>query len=245
MSRPVQIVTALFLATIVGAWAWFNVAAAKDLETIRFGVRSNIDGWRFEPEPIGKQAQEILATTNLINGIFSAQDGRRVMVFAADWRADSSQAMSVVQHTPDICWVGAGWLPADMGQPDQIQLELSGRVVPFECRVFAPPGGAGRELVLWCTLVGGTFLQESGRWATEENANVSSRTRFDSAGRRLASNQFLKNVANRRTAIGEKQFVRLSVPVKGEWTSSLEELKAFVPVWLSVEVVESERPIQD
>jgi len=178
--------------------------------------------------------EAILATTNLVNGSFAGPGGRRVTVFAAEWTARDGQSMSVVQHTPDVCWVSGGWLPVRLGQPEQVEIEIAGRRLPFECRVFGGPGGFRKELVVWCTLVGGQVLAEPDRWVTETDATVDRGERFVIAGRRMATGQFLDNVRNRRKASGEKRFVRLSAPVDGEWPEALEELRRFAPGWIAV-----------
>jgi len=234
MSTRTLIFPALFFATVLAVRAWFASGSEKEVERLHFRVRDELPGWKFEPEKVADRAQEILATTNLFNGTYYSTNGQRITAFVAEWRAESSEAMSVVQHTPDLCWVGAGMKPANLGQPGRVEVQLGGRAIPFECRVFGPPQGSSRELVLWCTLVGGAILPETGRWAVEENVNLHSRARFDWAGRRLAASHFLGNVRERRRGVGEKQFVRFSAPVDGGWEQSLQNLKTFAPMWLDL-----------
>ena len=231
--RPL-LLPALFALAVAGAWAWFHVAPPEVTDRIRFEVRSEVPGWRFEAQPIGETARAILATTNLFNGTFHGPNRERVTVFAAEWRATAGAAMSVVQHTPDICWVGAGWVPRNVGQPDRIEFPVGQRPLPFECRVFSAPDGGRPELVLWCTLVGGAVLPEAGKWAIETDLAAGSRTRFDWAGRRVGLTHLVRNVAARRQASGEKQFVRLSVPLVDGWQQDLDWLARFLGEWLKV-----------
>jgi hypothetical protein len=229
----------LFFATILAVQAWFSTGSTVPKSYLHFEVRHTLDGWDFVPETVGEKAQAILATTNLFNGAFFAPDGRRVTVFAADWRADSPEAMSVVQHTPDICWVGAGMQPAQLGQPERVMLRLGDRETPFECRVFGTPRGTSRELVLWCTIVSGAVLPEPSRWSIEDNhPRPDSEVRLWSA-RRVAIGQFLGNVVERRRGIGAKQFVRFSTPIADGWENAVERLKAFAPLWLDLRVTEN------
>jgi len=224
----------LFFGLIVAARAWFWSAPSTPTEFLRFTVNREPAQWKFIAEPVGDVAQGILATTNLFNGIFVGPKDQRIIVFAAHWLAESSEAMSVVQHTPDICWVGAGWKPSLVGQPERVQLTVGDRTVPFECRVFTPPSGHGQELVVWCTLVGGALMQETDRWSIEQSTEVESRTRFDWAARRVGANQFVKNFLQRRRGIGEKQFVRFSTSMTDGWEAALERLKSFAPQWLEL-----------
>lgn len=227
---------ALFFGLIVAARAWFWSAPSTPTEFLRFTVNREPANWKFVPEPVGEVAQGILATTNLFNGTFVGPEGQRITAFAAHWLAESSEAMSVVQHTPDICWVGAGWKPSLAGQPERVQLAVGERAIPFECRVFTPPGGHGQELVLWSTLVGGSLIEETDRWSIEQSTEVDSRTRWDWAGRRVGANQFVKNVLQRRRGVGEKQFVRFSTSMTDGWQAALERMKTFAPLWLELSV---------
>ncbi len=230
-------ITALFVTPLAAAWAWFHFAPPPMAERLVFQAAREIPGWRFERAPIGAEAREILSTTNLFNGIFTAADGRRVTVFAAAWRGDTPRSMTVVHHTPDICWVGAGWRPIEAGQPDHITLLVGGREVAFECRIFSVEGGGQLELVVWCTLLSGEVLRESSRWSKEEDSALHGRALSDLAGRRLAASQFLRNVALRRSGTGEKQFMRFSTSAGVSWQEALEVLRDFAPRWLSLRVV--------
>jgi hypothetical protein len=234
-TRTVMALLAGFAAVVLGPWIWFATAADDPGSRMAFGVRTAIAGWEFLNEPVPPAAQETLATTNLFNGRFRGPDARVVTVFAAEWHTGSSRSMSVVQHTPDICWVGAGWVLVDAGQPDQVALEVGGKAVDFQCRAFAGPGGGHRELVVWCTLVGGRILPESERWQQEGSGGVGRRERFEAAYRRVAMGHFLSNVRLRRLGTGDKQFVRFSVPLRGNWAESLADLQRFASLWLSLE----------
>lgn len=77
----------------------------------------------------------------------------------------------------------------------------------------------------------------------ETDARQDRQSRLDWVGRRTAVNQFLSNLAARRPATGEKQFVRLSVPVQENWGEGLERLRAFATEWLAAEhqIVSAER----
>lgn len=238
LGRPavlsVSMVTVLFLGAILGAWGWFHVAPPSPTQTLRFGIANHLEGWRFRQEPLSEMARSILATTNLFNGEFLTERGDSVTVFAAGWSRGSAKVMSVVEHTPDVCWVGSGWIPVDLGQPRQVVLELGGQSIPFECRGFAGPRGGNPVLVLWCTLIDGQVLPEAERWSVEVDLDNVASVRLAHAARRTALGHFMHNVATRRAAHGEKQFVRLSVPVTTDWRDGLERLQSFGARWLTL-----------
>jgi hypothetical protein len=227
----------VFALSIVASWAWFNVNPPRT-ERLRLSPRPEIPGWTFVDLPLSEGVQKVLATTNLINGSFGSERGARVMVFAADWKAEDSRSMSVVQHTPDICWVEVGWRAEDLGQPKQVDVMIGQESIPFQCRVFKTPDGSRRELVLWCTLVGGTILQEGERWQAGAAAAGPGMGRTEIASRRLALNQWVGNVIERRKATGDKQFLRLSIQTSKSWEENLERLREFAARWLELERTE-------
>lgn len=234
LPRMILALTLAFAAMVMGAWAWFHVLPPKEADSLRFVVRTEMDGWEFESQPVGEAAMRVLATTNLVNGTFRSTEGQRVTVFAADWHADDGGAMSVVQHTPDICWVGAGWTAVDLGQPRRVEWQWGQRRLPFECRAFVAPGGGHRELAVWCTLLGGTPLEESDRWITSESPQDNARARQSSASRRLGASLLFRNVLDRRAATREKQFVRFSVPASPDWAADFRILESFATRWIEV-----------
>lgn len=231
---PWILVWGLFCVGVVGAWGWFHLAPPPRGPGLKLSAAEQMPGWRFQSEPLSEAVQSTLATTNLFNGAFTSDRGGVVTVFAAEWSAGSARMMSVVEHTPDICWVGAGFVPVDLGQPTQVELEIAGRTLPFECRAFNGPRGGTPELVLWCTVVDGQVMPEADRWQAETDAGQTRNTRLAHAGRRSAIGHFLHNLSERRAADGAKQFVRFSVAVTSDWREGLDRLRGFGSQWLSI-----------
>lgn len=122
-------------------------------------------------EPISPNEQGALATTNLISGTFTGTNSEEIRVFFADWSGSDGKSLSVVQHTPDLCWVKAGWQPVNLGQPEKMAIQFGTTNLDFECRAFETPGGAVRQLVVWATLIGGKPFQESWRFQTSKPAS--------------------------------------------------------------------------
>jgi hypothetical protein len=230
--RAAAALVGAFFLPVLAAWAWFHVGVRPPADAVRLDPRTEIPGWQFTAEPVPPKAQELLATTNLLNGVFHQEGGGRVTVFAADWHASDARQLSVVQHTPDICWVSIGWVPRDLGQPQRVSLMIAGQPWPFECRVFGVPGHPDQQLVLWSTLVSGQPIEEGSRWSSE-NEITGPRDRFRSA-RRMAGGQFISGLRERRAATGDKQFVRFSTAVSSDWQASLSELERFANGWLEV-----------
>ncbi|MGE3309537.1 MAG: exosortase-associated EpsI family protein [Limisphaerales bacterium] len=233
--RGWTVILALFVATVGGAWAWFHLAPPKNREVLRFEVRRQLPDWEFHPQPVGAAAEAILATTNLFNGAFESTNRAPVIVFAAEWDGDDPRQRTALPHTPDICWVGAGWQPVDAGQPRQITLPIAGRDLPFQCRVFATPTGH-RELVLWCSIYGGKPVEDAERWTPEGGTAEERKARNLDQQRLSALRHFWRAVRDRDGAARFKQFVRFSVSVGSDWQEGLARLRDFAPDWLDLSV---------
>lgn len=222
----------LFLVAAGGAWAWYHVQPPEPPVRYAFTARPEVPGRRFAPEPVGEIAAQILATTNLLNGTFFGPDNLRVTAFMGSWSAENSKEMSVVSHTPDICWVGAGWTTVMGNHPDRTDLEWDGTRIPFECRLFRAPGDHHEEFTVWCTLVNGRVTGETGRFVAALDPSAGSLERQARPSRRLAANQFLDALSHRSAGTGDKQFVRFSTRFNGDWPKSLRELQSFGQQWL-------------
>ncbi len=223
----------LLLALGIGsAWAWYHVAPPPPSEAYRFLIRTNLPGWQFEPAPVPDTAKKILATQNLFNGVYRGPAGERVTVFVGRWDANNANELSVVGHTPDVCWVGGGWKPISLGQPQQVSFTVSGQEIPFEVRAFRPPAGGSYELTVWCTVVNGRLYQELDRFTPTDLPQDDRRLRSAETARRVGAAHFLNAVRYRTEASGEKQFIRLSMPTDGAWETNLHQLGTFARDWL-------------
>ena len=227
----------LFAGATGGAWSWYHVAPKQVAISYRFAVTNAVPGWTFRPEPVAEQAVEILATTNLFNGTFYTERGERVTVFMGTWDADNPKQLSVVGHTPDVCWVGAGWKPVGAGHPDKLPLRFGTNTIPFEARTFLTPDGRSRELTVWCTLVSGQLFEETARFElTEETAGKSAEELKTLGARHTLKSKFMKAVGERIPGNGTKQFVRFSTSAGSDWSASYALLGRFGERWLQLEV---------
>jgi hypothetical protein len=230
------ILCGLFLSATGGAWAWFHVAPKQFLVSYRFTPTNTIPGWSFESEPISRNATETLATTNLFNGTFISRSGLKVTAFMGTWDAGNPKQLAVVSHSPDVCWVGAGWKPVAVDHPEKVLIDLGNDTIPFEVRTFEAPGGGHRELTLWCTLVSGQIYEESGRFLIRKEDETLTTQSLKAAGaRHTLKTKLLKAIVDRIPGDGTKQFVRFSIPLRSDWPTALEEIQKFARSWLQLE----------
>ena len=227
--------TGLFAAAIAAAWAWFHVGVTPPEKSYVFHTRSEIPGYKFTAVPVGEEAQAILATTNLVNGQFEGPGKDRYTVFAADWAAKGKQ-MSVLGHTPEVCWVGAGFQLMTLGEPPFMEIQLGGERISLECRVFRTPDGRSLEMVVWGSLLSGQPLEEGFRFQPDRTQGAGSTANMNMNARTRSLNSFLRTLVSRQPGDGTKQFVRFSTPVSGDWKEALQRLERFAGQWLDLEV---------
>jgi len=230
------LIFSFFILATGGAWAWYHVIPKQFPVSYAFQAREHVPGLSFKAEPVTGNAVEILATTNLINGTFARSGGQRFMVFMGTWDGQDPKQMSVVGHTPDICWVGAGWTQMPMNHPDKLELDFRGTRLPFEVRVFKAPQGNHLELTVWATLVSGQVYQEVGRFVLPEDAPEAWRARSAYGARHVLKGQLFKAISERIPGTGNKQFVRFSTPLTGDLPPALDSLKQFGEQWLELQV---------
>ncbi len=231
--------TAIFLTASLGAWAWFHFNPRSYPVSFRFEIRTNLAGYTFNPEPISSEAIEILSTTNVFNGAFLRDHRDRFTVFAGEWLGRNAREMSVVQHTPDICWVSAGAKPVDLGQPETTEIDFDGEKITFECRVFKMGADSPPELTIWCALASGQVITEGGRFSGSSENEWERKSTMMHFNRIRSLNVFLQAVKRRIPSDGSKQFARLSTSVDGDWRISLARLKDFTRNWIKVELKKS------
>ena len=239
--RPVaQAISAfgVFLATIAGTWCWFHVGvdSANEDSGVWITVRTNFTQFSWSPEPIGKDASDILDATILISGKLAPVETHLInpssyLVFTADWLANAAKPLNVARHTPDVCWVGAGWRPAAVGIPRQIEIGIPIKSsttrsqnskqpeiikLPFQCRTFRSPDSTRMELVVWCALLNGSPVAEGAQWGIENDSGVDASLRAAASSRRAAVSQFIQTLLRRIPGNRSKQFIRISRKVENE-----------------------------
>lgn len=230
------LLTGGFLLAAGGAWAWYHVNPRRFAVSYAFRPTNHIAGYYYKADPLTEEVGQILATTNLFNGSFIGPAAERVTAFLGTWDGAESKQMGVVGHTPDVCWVGAGWTPVSVGHPDKMELDFHGEKIPFEVRTFRPPVGNQLELTVWCTLISGQIFSESSRFEMGDDASADRRERQAAGSRHLLRASFLRMIRERVPGTGTKQFVRFSTALNGDWHPPMDRLRQFAEHWLELQV---------
>lgn len=238
---------ALLVAGVGGVRAWFAIGPDDEHDGIWLTWTNRVPGYTFHPDPLNEKEISMLHTDDYIQGTFiDNEDGTEIPVFAANWVDLEGRGLTVVQHTPDICWVQAGWIPEPTPQrnisiPIRVRHEDGSEStveLPFEQRIFTSPDGFQRQLTLWTTLIGGQVFTE---YPARENQIElpgflnHGQIRGPITRTKLAMERFAQAVTGKFQARGRKQFVRFSVALgnAGESQISATEIAAFATKWLN------------
>ena len=232
----------LTVAAITGAFGWMHLGATDAAQGMRLETAESVSGYEFTPESLSELASEMLLTTNYVNGVFRREGESPVTVFAADWQSDGS-GLTVVQHTPDICWVQGGWTYGELGLPSSVELEISSGTggatvsIPFECRLFVSPDRVRKELTLWTTILGGVPVAESPSIAADNDLPSffqHGKIRGPITRTKMAARRFTEAVGRKAFATGDKQFIRFSITASHDRKDDLDQLRNFASRWLSL-----------
>jgi hypothetical protein len=226
--------SALLCAVWVFPSFWYRPGESMG-RGVWFSATNNLNGWQFEPMPIGKAAEKELVADEVINGKFVRSDGALVRAFAAS-SAKEAHTAAMFAHTPDRCWTAVGWKlrPA---QPESLLMPVDGAVLHLERRVFE--AGSQLELVYFGAFVGeAPFPQRLDQYlgfARRRSGIAKSGNVSESITDALTGN-FLtwpwRIFRGRIPLAGAKQFFRISTPIRDAATDGDEILRDFLLTWL-------------
>lgn len=178
------------------------------------------------------------------SGVHAIRASREpVRVLSARRNREDPREIGLFVHTPDRCWVQAGWTLVPT-HPDLVQVDLQGCSIGFERRLFRI--GDRFELVYFTGLVAGQTLP----YRLDHNLSVSLRVLAEGAEDRthganrwndsLLWRRVWDSFLSRRPLLGPKQFLRVSTPVvAGRESEGDERLRRFLREGLRAESVES------
>jgi len=238
-NRLVLVSVAALSALVVSLWAFPTVWYTKtDAQLGRFWLteQTTLPGWTFREIPVSKSAEALLVADRLINGEFTAPDGKQVRVFSAKRYLESQNEIGLFVHTPDRCWTESGWR-MEAVQPECKAISVPGVSLVFERRVFV--SSLQRELVYFAGVVGGQPLP----YRLDHNLSVGMKHALQTAKEqtgtalRASDQRFWTRIWDafvaRRPLTGPKQFIRISTPVSEGGLEQADRLLGdFLPQWL-------------
>jgi hypothetical protein len=239
-NKKYVLVSVVSSALLAALWLfprfWYTQTTVGE-KTFWFAESTNLANWKWEEIPVGKSAEKMLVADRMVNGEFVSQNGKTVRVFSAKRYQEKQNEVGLFVHTPDRCWVQAGW-KIDPVEQDVLTLEVHGLKIPFERRLF--DGDGNKELVYFAGLTGGQPLL----YRLDHNLSVSQRfienslQKSQGAALRASDKRLWTRVwdsfTHRRQLFGPKQFLRISTPVEhGNMEAADKLLQEFVSQWLT------------
>ena len=236
LPRRVWFPPLILAALIVLLWAfpafWFTARGKS--RVYWFAEKSELPGWSFRPIPIDQAAEKFLVADRTFNGEFKDGQGVEVSVFSAKRYEEKAGEIGLFMHTPDRCWVEAGWKINPEGAATK-DISLEGGRFQVERRIFS--FGGRRELVYFFGLIGGQSLP----YRLDHNLSIGLRSSLRGEGRkdvvRASDAHFWARLwdafQSRRELLGPKQFIRISTNLGAEEISAADQrLESFIGRWL-------------
>lgn len=137
--------------------------SVKDLLPTEAGM----PGWKVEYLPIADtpemqaKVSEILNYDDAVYAVYT-KGSERISIYIAYWTPGKMSHRLVAGHTPDVCWVKAGWSVLDRGDSPTVRSAKASQILPGEWRVMALRGS--KEEVLFWHIVGGKPKSYSTNW---------------------------------------------------------------------------------
>lgn len=218
----------IFAAGALAPHLWFEILGA-DRQPDELSLE--VQGFSQTTEWPAASVAEALRTTNLMQIVYQPITGAEkcITAFIASWEPKQRSAFLAFGHTPDICWVGAGWRPLEY--PRSIHVAVGGLDLPFECRLFEFGNAGRRELVIWTYLIDGKPTAALGFFQTAREASLGDFAQGISS--RLVRVQHLsKLISDRKALTGSKSYWRFSTDASGDSEAARERLVEFTKRWL-------------
>ena len=110
--------------------------------------------WEMTDQPIAETPEMAKAVGELLNfddAFFRIyrKGTQRFDVYAAYWRSGKMSERAVAGHTPDVCWVAAGWTKTSQDSPRPDVVAFAGFPSQGQYRVFKDPRGVSQTVVFW------------------------------------------------------------------------------------------------
>jgi hypothetical protein len=132
-----------------------------------------VNGWEVREQPLGdteslrEQVQQILQFEQAFFRVYR-RGGTDVGVYVAYWGADQEMhPMDAATHSPDLCWINAGWREERHDYAYRLQDGVGQDLKIAQFRVFTMENGARQEVLFWHLMGGrlsGYALGPSSRW---------------------------------------------------------------------------------
>ena len=150
----------VFGGVVLAAAVIFQIKGASRVEPevqpapLKTVLPAEIAGWTAIDQPIADTAEMQRAVGELLNyddAILRSyrRGGQQFDVYAAYWRPGKMSERLVAGHSPDVCWVAAGWSMIAKDAPGAPPALGAWAPAGGQYRVFRDGRGAMRWVVFW------------------------------------------------------------------------------------------------
>jgi hypothetical protein len=212
---------------------WYNQTGSGARRWL--SERKDVPGWSYRAIPVDESAEKILVADRMFSAEYTNSLGTEIHVFSAKRYDEKANEIGLFIHTPDRCWVEAGWRCDPEAEPSFKEVDLDGAPVTVERRVFDLKGR--RELVYFFGMQDGRplpyrldhYLSTSRRFSTQGDK----KRELVRASDLHFWGRLWESFKSRREVRGPKQFVRVSTMLGAEEVGSADErLDNFLKQWL-------------
>ena len=145
-SNSVSLIVIAILITILFSESSLKVNdSQKGRSTELIFFPEVFQGAKFTNIPISEAVQKHLQSEWTVNGLYLNSDNMNVKVFSSAQFTHEvlGTASEIFQHTPDACWVGAGWERIE-STPSSLEIRIDGLEMEFQRSVYQ--FGANQEV---------------------------------------------------------------------------------------------------
>ena len=129
---------AWLLLTEASTAYWFHLGDQRAVANPVWSVNWPVNAPGYGEKGLSKIEQGLLRSDVAKNAWWQAEDGMNWAMIALRWAPENPNAFLGHQHTPDICFTGAGWLLRN--EPAPMRLNVNGLDLPFRRYVFEVAG---------------------------------------------------------------------------------------------------------
>lgn len=228
----------IFSLALILPMFWVELRLKTRSKTQRIKAMNILSNYNYQPINPGKNTEIILETTNILNGHFFDYRSNRYSVFHAIWEKGEGLGGNVLAHSPDMCWIGAGFQPLNIGSPTIVSLEFNKIYIECECRVMLLPDKESREIAIWFATVDGSFYPPIGKQNGDKNQLAPHQKQiFDNLFNPILNRclQFTHLLLDPISINSEKQYFRISKRFDGDWNDEIQEVQKFAQDWIVID----------
>ena len=103
---------------------WYNQSGEGRMRWL--SERKDVPSWSYRTIPVDESAEKILVADRMFSAEYTNSVGAEIHVFSAKRYDAKANEIGLFIHTPDRCWVEAGWRCDSEANPTFREINLDG-----------------------------------------------------------------------------------------------------------------------